>query len=630
MWIDPKEPSPIVYENVNEKLSRLKGELTEEQARQTLGEFLRYNMSFLVEILMGFRLYPEQAIYMRSWFENNFNICVAGRGCAKSTLVGVFAILYCLFHPNSTVLIVSQNFRSSRRILENIERMALAPSGVLLRQLFKDERMSRRGDIFQWTMINESRIICVPLSNGEGLRGLRCNVLIVDEALLVPIKIIEEILQPFLVASGDIKEKQRVREMEDMLIKMGKMKEEERKVYKSNAKMILLSSASYRFEDLFKVYSKYLERAGNDDNAQRAIGSYGVVHFSYESVPKDVLDASIIEDIKSSPQSVIDREYRAIFIESTNSYFSAKKLMECTVPDGQTPTFEIVGDPNAEYVLGIDPSFSSSEASDHFAMCLMKIIDKNGEKIGMVVNQYAESGKTSQKDHILYLYYLLTKFNIVYIAIDSSGGDNNEFINTCNNSSLFVSAGINLKDIDAEFHRDDMDILPRQIRNSYNLTNKRIVQKQGFHSAFQRAANEYLVMCIEQKKIIFAGNVQAIDGLGEKMSKYDISILLDSQKGHSAFNDPKNGGIFVFMDYQSHKMKLVKDECVLIEITLTPTGSITYDLPSNLRTSRKNANRPRKDSYSAMFLTNWALNLYVKSKSVEKVEYQNTFAPLLI
>lgn len=628
MWKDRTQDKKKKKKDVNLELLSKKGEVSEQRAREEIGEFLRYNLDFTVELLTGVRLYPEQIIYLRSWFENNFNLCIAGRGCAKSTLAGIFSILYCLFNPGVTVLIVSQNFRSSRRILENIERIALSPSGIFLRQIFKNDKLSRRGDIFQWEMINESRIMCVPLSNGEGLRGLRANVLIVDEALLVPMKIIEEILQPFLVASGDIKDKQRVREWEDKLIKQGLMKEEDRRVFKSTSKMILLSSASYQWEDLYKVYQKYLDKAENDTEEQRKIASYGVLHFGYESVPKDMLDAAIKDDIKSASQATIDKEYRAIFIESTRSFFSIQKMEECTAKDGEQPTIEIIGDPEAEYVLGIDPSFSSSDASDHFAMCLLKIMDRDGKKFGTVVNQYAVAGG-KLKDHILYLYYLLTKFNVVYIGIDSSQGDNNEFINACNNSELFKSHNIELKDIEADFHRDDMSVLPQQILKSYNKDNRRIVQKQGFHSGFQRAANEYLVTCIENKTIGFGSPIGSIEGLGEIMAKTDLSVILDPKRGHESFNDPNEGGIYVFMEDQARFIRLVKDECSLIEVSVTLLGTNSYDLPANIKRS-KSANRTRKDSYSALLLANWCLNLYLKSKEMPKVDTNNTFRPIMI
>lgn len=626
MWENPKDREKKVYTDPISELSMISGEISEKRAKEKIGELLKYDIAFTTELLMGIRLYPEQVIYLKTWFANNFNLMIAGRGCSKSTLAGVFAVLYAAFNPNSKILIVSQNFRSSRRILENIERIALSQPTKQLLNCFKQSKLSRRGDIFQWEMNNASLIMCVPLSNGDGLRGLRCNVLIVDEALLVPLKIIEEILQPFLVASGDIKEKQQTREYEDKLIAEGKMQEQDRRVFKSTSKMILLSSASYQWEDLYKVYEKYLEKATKDTKEQREIASYSVIQASYESVHPDLLDKAILEDVKNAPPSVIDREYRARFIESTQSYFSARKMDECTIKNN-TPAIELVGEKGAEYVLGIDPSFSSSEASDHFAMCLMKIVEKGDKKIGMVVNQYAIAGGKI-KDHMLYLFYLLTNFNIVYIGIDASQGDNNEFINACNQSSLFKTAGIELFDIDADFSKEDMLVLPKQISQKYSLAARRIVQKQGFHSSFQRHANEYLQRCFEDKNVLFAGNISSVDGLGDEYSKLDLSIILDKKRGHTDFNEVDNN-IYAFMEEQEKYMKMVKDECALIEVSATSLGNHSYDLPQSLKRSNS-PNRTRKDSYSALLLANWCLKLYLESRNAPKRGNTNTFKPIII
>ena len=542
------------------------------------------------------------------------NIAIWGRGCAKSTLAGVFAILYCIFNPGTSILFVSQNFRSSRRILENIEAIATSKAGILLLQVFKNEKMSRRNDLFQWEFKNGSKITAVPLSNGEGLRGLRATVLIVDEALLVPIRIIKEILQPFLVAAGDITKKQKIREKEDALIKKGLLKEEDRTDFPTDAKMILLSSASYQWEDLYKVYCDYLERAKHATPEEREIASYSVTQVSYEAVPEGFLDKAIIKDVTEgeTPQSIVDKEYRARFIEGSDSYFSLKKMMECSTKDMQEPCVEIVGEKGAEYVLGIDPSFSSAESSDHFAMSLMKIIQKGDKKIGMLVHSYAVAGG-NLKDHILYLYYLITHFNIVYIGIDASQGDEVEFINSCNNSSTFKSAGIDLKAIDADFGKEDMTDLAYQIQKSYNKEGRRIVQKQSFHSAFQRAANEYLQACIDYKNIWFAGKAQFVEGLGERMAHGNEGLLvLDPKNGHTALGKD-DVGVYEFIELQGALIDLTRKECSLIEVNSSELGNQSWSLPQAMKRS-KSSNRVRKDNYSSLLLANWCVKLYLASK----------------
>ena len=72
--------------------------------------------------------------------------------------------------------------------------------------------------------------------------------------------------------------------------------------------------------------------------------------------------------------SSFQREYCAQFTDGSDSYFSAKKMHECTIPDGEEPTLRLSTQDGSKYIIAIDPSFSNSPSSDYFAM------DYNGIK----------------------------------------------------------------------------------------------------------------------------------------------------------------------------------------------------------------------------------------------------------
>lgn len=534
----------------------------------------------------------------------------------NSTLAAVFAILHCIFNPKNKVLLVSATFRSSRSIIDKIEEWAKSKNGVLLKQTFAKE-VVRRNDEYVVHFKNGSQIRAVPLGDANKLRGFRCNVLFIDEGLLIPENVIEMVLKPFLSASSDIEKNQKLAELENKLLEKGFITEEEKTKRKSTSKMIILSSASYQWESLYERYKKYLqeiyesERTGHIGEA-----SYLVQQMSWETIPKTILDPAIEKEITSGqiPQSVIDREYRAIFTQNSDGYFSAKKMAECTIPDGQTPTIEIKGDPQAEYVLGIDPNMSASESSDHFAMCLLKIITnpKNDKKIGLVVHQYACAG-VELKHHIEYFYYLLKNFNIVYIGCDTSQGDNLDFINICNESELFKAKNITLLPIEIDSTRESIEDLAKQVRNSYSIVAKRIVQKQYFHSAFQKAANEYMKACFDFGDLLFAGKALAVNDLVAKLQEINIGEIY---KTHPEFSSGNIAGtMYDFIQNQDLLIDQTKKECALIEPSVSKLGSISYDLPSTVRRN-KNPNRARKDSYSALFLANWVMKLYLESLSI--------------
>jgi intein/homing endonuclease len=539
----------------------------------------------------------------------------------NSTLVGLWAVLDCVFNPGTHTLIVSQNFRSSRRILENLEKLSNSPEGVLFKQCL-DGDLSRRNDIFKYTFINGSTITAVPLSGGEGLRGLRCSRLIIDEALLLSLGIIETILKPFLVSGGNIKEKLQLRELEDKLISRGFMREEDREIFASTSKMILLSSASYQWEDLFKVYKQYLKNIETFEEKDLKVATYSVTQVSYRAIPKDLLDPGIIKDVESGDisQNVVDREYGAIFVSDSSGYFKASKMAECTVPDGQRPCVEIVGEKGAEYVLGIDISLSSGEASDDFAMSVLKIVDKGDKKIGMLVHSYAVAGG-AHKDHVAYLHYILTNFNIVYIGVDASQGDN-EFTAQANETKLFKDSSVELRDIDAEFNKNDQTDISKQVAKSYNLQARRIVHKQGFSSSWQRMAAEYLQACIDYKNILFAGKAGAVDGLADEMSRFRPNIL----DTHPYFKDSNGNSesVYSFIEHQDFLIDLTKKECALIEVTSTPSGGQSFDLPSSMKRSTSKT-RAKKDNFSSLMLANWCLRVYLESKALPVENSSETF-----
>jgi len=617
--------SETELEDVNKRLLAINGELEEEEARKYLCEFLRYNIGFATKILTGVSLEPTQRLILKGWFNNNFIMTIASRGWGKSTMAAAFAILYAIFYPKSKILLVSATFRSSRSIVDKIQEWAdKKPSetslgGVLLKQTFSKE-IVRRQDECVVHFKNGSTIKAVPLGDSNKLRGQRCNVLFIDEGLLIPENVIEMVLKPFLAASSDVEKNQQRAELEKKLEEKGIIFDKRKR--KSTSKMIILSSASYQWESLFTRYKKYLQEIY--DSAERGTtgeASYLVQQLSWETIPKTILDPAIEKEITSGqiPQSVIDREYRAIFTQNSDGYFSAQKMAECTIPDGNTPTIEIKGDPSAEYILGIDPNMSASESSDHFAMCVLKIITnpKNNKKIGLVVHQYACAG-VELKHHIDYFYYLLRNFNIVYIGCDTSQGDNMDFINICNESELFKLKNINLLPIELDSTREGFEDLTKQVRNSYSLVAKRIVQKQYFHASFQKAANEYMKACFDFGDLLFAGKALAVPNLVEKLQMINIG---DIYKTHPEFvttftdKDGKNssaGDQYYFIQNQDLLMDQTKKECALIEPTVSRLGSVSYDLPSSVRRN-KNPNRARKDSYSALFLANWCCKLYVDS-----------------
>lgn len=608
--------------DINKKMLALPGELTDEVAMATMAEFLYHNPAFALDLMAGIKLYPMQELMLKGWMQNDFNLWVASRGLSKSFLAAVFCIFWGLFNPNNRIVLMSFAFRASRRILEQAEKFInekepVTGSPILMKSSFPDN-IKKANDEWKLKIPNGASILSLPLGDGKKVRGIRADTLVLEELAYMPETILAEVIQPFLASKNDVKEYLKIKEEEDELIKKGIITEDQRTKLKDNIKIIGISSACFQFEHMYKRYcewtSNVLEKKKDQDS------SYFIARMSHASAPEGMMNNKIIEEArKSFSQAMFAREYEAMFTADSDGYFRAKKLTDCTIPDGQRPTTELVGEKGADYVLAIDPSFSGAEHSDHFAMSLLKIVQKGERKIGMLVNSYAIAGG-DLKDHIQYFHYLLTYFNIVYIAIDASTGDSNEFINSSVQSQVFKQSRIELHDLDIDFNGDAKGI-PGQIRRLYNRTAGRIVQKQQFSSGFQRSANEYLQSLVDYQGILFAGKCMATEGMVENIRDWDLPII----KNHSKFKEWSNSD---FAENQDYLVGLTKSEMTMITTSTTPLGAITYDLPSTIKRS-KNPDRIRKDNYSSLLLASWALKLYLESLDMKEEAQFNTFTPMI-
>lgn len=596
--------------NVNAELLKLKGELSERKAKISLAKFLRHNIGFTTELISGIKLAPYQEITLRGLMTKNFSMCVWGRGCGKTFIASVFAFLQCIFYPGTKILIAGPTFRTARFIFNNLEKIVASKGAEFLQQAFS-ARPSKRNDQFEW-IINGGSITAVPLS-GEKIRGFRANVLLLDEFLLLPEETIKTVLMPFLVAPQDMKERIEIREAEAKLIEQGLMEEDERMVFENNSKMIALSSASYTFENLYKTYKDWSEKIYHPEKDQSS--TYFISQMGYESLPEEMIDTTIIDEAKSggASHSSFLREYCALFTDGSDSYFSAKKMHECTVPNGQNPHTLIKGKDGSKYLLGIDPSFSNSPSSDFFAMSLLELDDETQQ--GTLVHSYAVAGG-NLKDHINYMYYVIDNFDIEMVIIDNAGF---QFIDSCNENKLFLDSRIDLKFFDFDSNKEGSEYVKqiKQAKRQYNKDHNTIVFKQVFSSDWLRKANEHLQACIDHKRIWFASNTTASENAFNSVSNQHVNIKLTNAEN-----------ALDLIEIQDDLIHQTKRQCALVEVKSTARGTQTFDLPQHLKRSTS-ANRARKDNYTTLMLANWALKSYYDMKGF-KQENSDTFTPMMI
>ena len=364
---------PNKNRDINERLLNPNlGFLDEREAKLLLYQFLRENTTFAVDLLMGIKLFPFQHMSVKAMFETDYYMGVWSRGMSKSFTTAIFAALDAMLNQGVEIGILSKSFRQAKMIFKKIEDIAAKPEAALFAQCIT--KKSKSND--EWLMeIGRSRIRALPLGDGEKLRGFRFHRIIIDEFLLMPERIYNEVIVPFLSVVENPTQREDLYNLETKLIDEGKLTEEERYSWPNN-KLIALSSASYKFEYMYKLYTQFenlIFNQGSTDTAHRTI-----MQFSYDCAPTQLYDQNLLNQAKSTmSQSQFDREFGAVFTDDSSGYFKISKMADCTIPDGEDPSVEISGEASAEYLVSFDPSWAESESSDDFAIQVFKL---NAEK----------------------------------------------------------------------------------------------------------------------------------------------------------------------------------------------------------------------------------------------------------
>ena len=628
------------FEDVNKKILELEGVLDVKTSEIHLFRFFKHNLRLFCKLFLNIELDPYQEILLKSALNRNFSLLVMTRGGGKSFLMGVFVILHSLFEENSQIIISGPTFRTSKFIFEYAQKIIEDPKNVLLRQCMKKDKLGKNGisggggSVLKMDFANGNTVKAVPFS--DKIRGFRANVLICDEYLLMSEEMVTSVLKPFLVARSDIKEYQKIKRKEDQLVKKGLISNKERTPLTNKAKMVALSSASFTFNYLYQTYCSYRDiiygikkesdddEANEDDKMLQESSKYFVAQVSYNAIPEHILNRNVIKEAKETySKSLFDQEYGAKFTDGSDGFFSARKMQEVTIKNGDEPHTRLIGAYDKSYILGIDPSFSDSPVNDHFAMSLLEVTGGDYSR-ATLVHSYAGI-ETNMPQHIKYLHYIYTHFDIDFIIIDNAG---KQFIESANASDIFIKDGINLKfirDFDPTLADREYISELRKFNRQYDKSNHTICYSQYFgKNHFITKANQELQNSIHHKNLWFASKTKADNTFFDRESQKPIPKDLLSSN-----NKLLGESIIEFIELQDDLIDMTKKECSLIEVKINATGNQTFELPSNVKSS-KSKNRARRDNYTTLMLANWARKFLFDSKQTDNQVKKRTFQPFFV
>lgn len=198
---NPKKPvlqKMKPYSRMNEPVKMVTEQEMSRQKKERIKSwvtFYRNNISFFIEHYMGVKLFPYQRFWVNLISRSTQFVGVASRASAKSWLIAVYCIARCILYPGTTIalasstkaqagLIISEKCTSLRDEHPNIARET---AGIVTNQ-----------NKWEMTFHNGSKITVV--ISGEGGRGFRSHVTVLEERRLIPNAIIDSVIRPFLVS----------------------------------------------------------------------------------------------------------------------------------------------------------------------------------------------------------------------------------------------------------------------------------------------------------------------------------------------------------------------------------------------------------------------------------------------
>ncbi len=382
-----------------------------EQGKELI-EFYRAHPCVAAYELLGVDFAPIQRLVFRDMWFKNYVITVAGRGFGKTFTLGTLATLSCMLYPGYRVGLIAPVFRQSKMIFAEVEK--LYDQSPILREA--TAKKPTRGSDTAYLKFKSvagktpSFIEALPLGDGNKIRGSRFYLILVDELAQVPDQTLDMVVRP--MGATSLAPMERVRRLEEQtrLIKAGLATAEDFAEEKVN-KMVMTSSGYYKFNHMWRRMRDHW-RMMAEAEAEGKESEYSVWQVPYWDLPEGFLDKKNIAEAKRIMSThEYSMEYEAAMVSDSEGFFKASLLEDCTLASDFTILYK--GDPNKNYIIGIDPNQGGS------ASCGVVVTEMG--KPNKIVSVIELMSKTTQ-GLTQAVQSLCDQFKIIRIFMDRGGG----------------------------------------------------------------------------------------------------------------------------------------------------------------------------------------------------------------
>lgn len=586
--------------------------------------------SFLVKQIFNIQLLPSQSLILYELWNRKFPMLIASRGFGKSFMLSLYSMLRALLLPGRKVVVVGAAFRQSKVLFEYME--TIWNNSPILRDIC-DGNSGPRRDVDRCVMrINDSRVTCLPLGDGQKIRGQRANDIISDEFASIPRDIFETVVAGFAAVSSDpienVKRLAAERKAKELGIEI--QDKDDSKLEEKDNQIILSGTAYYDFNHFatyWKRWKSIIKSQGDPTKLREVFGGddvpdnfdwteYSIMRIPYELLPDGFMDASQVARSKATVHAgIYQMEFGAVFTRDSEGFFKRSLIESCVVDDKETTKdskgndiiFEakLMGDPNKKYVFGVDPA---SEV-DNFSIIVLEINHDHRRIVHCWTTNRSEHkekvkrGYSTETDFYSYcarkIRDLMRIFPCVHIAMDAQGG------------GIAVMESLHDKD---KIQEGEIEIWPVIDEDKPKDTD----DQRGLH---------ILEMCQFAKYDWLA---EANHGLRKDLEDQVILFpRFDSVTvGMSNIEDGMKGRMYDTLEECVMDIEELKDELSMIQMTQTASGRDRWDTPEVIVAAGKKS-KMRKDRYSSLIMANMAARRIARTPTPEQYQFFGGFASTL-
>jgi hypothetical protein len=584
-------------------------------------------LSFFCHEILNVQLLPSQALVLDEIWNRKFPMLIASRGFGKSFMLSLYAMLRALVLPRRKIVVVGAAFRQSKVLFEYME--TIWRNSPMLRDICDSDSGPRRDTDRCVMRLNESTITCLPLGDGQKIRGQRANDIISDEFASIPRDIFENVVAGFAAVSADPVANVKRLAAKQKAAELGIILEDDTNIStQSKDNQIVLSGTAYydfnHFATYWKKWKAIIKSQGNPAKLREVFGGedypdtfdwtqYSIIRMPYELLPKGFMDADQVARSKATVHTgIYQMEYGACFTRDSQGFFKRSLIESCVISQsniikdskGSDIHFEasLIGDPNKRYIFGVDPA---SEV-DNFSIVVLEVNPDHRRIVHCWTTTRSEhkekikKGYSTESDFYSYcarkIRDLMALYPCIHIAIDAQGGG--------------IAIIESLHDND-KIKAGELPIWPTidddKPKDSDGERGLHIIEACQFaRYEWLAEANHGMRKDFEDKVLVFP----FFDSISIGLSNSEDNVK------HRMFDTLEE----CVMDIEE-----LKDELSMIQMTQTNSGRDRWDTPEVIVGTGKKS-KMRKDRYSALLMANMASRVLQRTPTQEAYSFYGGFA----